>query len=73
MKVSFLTPMTSPDRLLQKPARPAPDISGKDMRESLGKMLARAGAAPAEAEPAPVPAETGSCAGSPAARSPAGC
>ena len=39
----------------EKAARPALDLSGKDMRESLGKMLARAGAAPAEAEPAPVP------------------
>jgi flagellar protein FlaI len=37
-----------------EPARPALDISGKDMRESLGKMLARGGATPAEAEPAPV-------------------
>lgn len=41
------------------PAQSAPqafDISGKDMRESLGKILARgAAAAPAEAEPAPAP------------------
>jgi flagellar protein FlaI len=37
-----------------EPARPALDISGKDMRESLGKMLARGGTTPAEAEPAPV-------------------
>jgi len=39
----------------EKAARPSLDLSGKDMRESLGKMLARAGAAPAEAEPATVP------------------
>jgi archaeal flagellar protein FlaI len=47
----------SDDSSGEAPAEPAPramDISGKDMRESLGKMLARGAAAPAEAEPAPV-------------------
>ncbi len=37
----------------EEPPRPAPDISGRDIRETLGKMLARGAAA--EAEPAQVP------------------
>jgi flagellar protein FlaI len=32
-----------------------PDLSGRDMRETLGKLLARGAAPAAEAEPAPVP------------------
>ncbi len=38
-----------------EPARRVPDLSGKDMRETLGKMLARGTAPAAEAEPAPAP------------------
>ena len=57
-----------------EPARPALDISGKDMRETLGKMLARGSCTAAEAEPAPVPQKPPrSGAGSPASRSPARC
>ena len=41
------------------PPQPALDLSGKDMRESLGKILARgAAAAPADTEPFPVPKKT---------------
>jgi flagellar protein FlaI len=38
-----------------EPPRKTPDISGRDMRETLGKMLVHGTAPAAEAEPAPVP------------------
>ena len=40
------------------PPRKTPDISGKDMRETLGKMLAHGTATAAEAEPATAPQKT---------------
>jgi archaeal flagellar protein FlaI len=39
----------------EEPPRQVPDLSGRDMRETLGKMLARGAAPAAEAGPAPAP------------------
>ena len=43
-----------PEPVQEEPSRQVPDLSGRDMRETLGKMLARGTAPAAETEPAPV-------------------